>query len=57
MQLFVAAPVCGIDGKTYADECHAKCAGVPVAYKGECRESCVCPLVSDQADIVPVGSQ
>lgn len=37
--------MCGIDGKTYADECHAKCAGVPVAYKGECRESCVCPLV------------
>ncbi len=33
-------PVCGADGKTYTNPCEARCAGVEIAYKGECREIC-----------------
>jgi hypothetical protein len=30
-------PVCGINDKTYSNECMAKAAGVEVKYRGECR--------------------
>ena len=29
-------PVCGVNHKTYPSRCHAKCAGVKVAYPGSC---------------------
>ncbi len=30
-------PVCGIDGKTYSNDCFAKIEGVGIKHKGECR--------------------
>lgn len=29
-------PVCGVNGVTYSNKCHAKCAGVGIAYPGTC---------------------
>ncbi|GIL68793.1 hypothetical protein Vafri_22029 [Volvox africanus] len=41
-------PVCGADHQTYTNACASSCAGVLVAYRGECRPlppDCICPQV------------
>lgn len=33
------APVCGVNGRTYGNRCHARRAGVDVAHEGECAQT------------------
>jgi len=36
---FIYAPVCGVDGETYGNDCEADVAGVDIAHQGECQST------------------
>jgi|GEM_PF-981171 len=43
-------PVCGVDGVTYGNDCEASCAGVQIAYEGECNEEKMCMSSNECAE-------
>ena len=51
-------PVCGVDGITYSNRCQAGCAGIAVAYEGECQVNSP-PELSELLfqDAIPFDSQ